>query len=351
VKKTQTGKALVVDCFSVRFPARISGADLPVRKLVLPWGVSQSITGPVRLDESSVQVFAATQKSRGWDRVALDYEHATVPGTPENKRTTEPRDVAAFGVPVLVPGEGLYLDSLEWTPGGVKAAANFCDLSPALAFLPGTRTVAGLHSVALTRAGAIEGIRAFSVDLPALTNPTGGTMERTVLLALLGLADSATEDEILQAAKTLGVALKQVQDLAAMSAEVKTLKTSIETFSATGNSHKVGIEGLAGRLQKVEEFVVAFNADRARHDRAAVIDQAKREGKVLPFSSEALATVPLDTLREVAKNTPATVPMEQRTTAVETFSAARTEGTEPAVADKVSRMFGRTQEDLRKAGV
>jgi hypothetical protein len=129
--KAPTGK-INVRCFTVRLPARLSGDPLPVRKLVLPWGTSQAIDGPVTLDDSSVRYFSATQQAQGWDRVALDYEHNTVAGTPAHKETTEPREVAAFGVPTLVPGEGLFLESLEWTPGGVKSAANFCDISPAI---------------------------------------------------------------------------------------------------------------------------------------------------------------------------------------------------------------------------
>jgi phage I-like protein len=348
--KGKSGK-LNVTCFSVRFPARLSGDALPTRKLVLPWGVSQAIDGAITLDDSTVHIFSATQKARGWDRVALDFEHNTLEGTKANKESKEPREVAAFGVPTLVPGEGLYLEALEWTPAGLKAVPNFCDLSPALAFRPGSRTVAGLHSVALTRAGAIEGIRAFSVEL-AEVNPITGDhpMERTVLLALLNLADSATDADILAAAKALGATLKGACDISAMSAEVKGIKETIVPFSATVESHKTSIEGLAVRVQAAEDKIVGFSADRAKQEREAVIDQARREGKVLPFSAEELQTVAIDTLRSVARNTPVTVPMEQRTQNVEPFSV---EGrvSDPGTISKVAAMFNRKPEDLQKAGV
>jgi phage I-like protein len=353
-----------VHCFSVRIPARMSGEPLPVRKLVLPWGTSQAIDGPVVLDESSVRSFSATQIAQGWDRVALDYEHNTVPGTPAYKESQEPREVSAFGIPTLVPGEGLYLDALEWTPGGIKSVANFCDISPALTFQPGTRTVQGLHSAALCRAGAIAGLRAFSVEIaagnadvrarPSLPKPTQGTnpMERTVLLALLGLADSATDDQMMAAAKTLGTTLKGTSEIEAMSAELKDIKAKVVTFSATGDAHKSGIEEIAKRLEKAEGVIVTFSAERMAQERNDVIMGAAREGKVLPFSAEALKTVDLATLREVAKNTPATVPLEQRTHAVETFSADnRAAAGDPGVTAKVAAMFGRKPEDLVKAGV
>jgi phage I-like protein len=346
-----------VHCFSVRIPARLSGDPLPVRKLVLPWGTSQAIDGPVTLDDSSVRVFSATQKARGWDRVALDYEHNTVAGTPAHKETTEPREVAAFGVPTLVPGEGLYLDALEWTPGGIKSVANFCDLSPAICFIPGTRTVQGMHSTALCRAGAIAGLRAFSVDIAdeadeSTTNQGSLTMEHKVLLALLGLGDTASDDQMLGAAKNIGTLLASAGSISAMSAEIKDLQSKIVTFSATGDAHKSGIEEIAKRLEKAEGVIVTFSAERVAQERADVIAQAAREGKVLPFSAEAIKSVDLATLREVAKNTPATVPLEQRTHNVEAFSADnRAAAGDPGITAKVAAMFGRKPEDLTKLGV
>jgi phage I-like protein len=284
--------------------------------------------------------------------VALDYEHNTVSGTPAYKESKEPREVAAFGVPTLVPGEGLYLETLEWTPGGVKSVANYCDLSPAISFIPGTRTVQGLHSAALCRAGAIAGLRAFSVEIAATKSNQGNPMERTVLLALLGLADSATDDQMLAAAKTLGTTLQGASEVSAMSAELKDLQTKIVAFSATGDAHKSGIEEIAKRLEKAEGVIVTFSAERVAQERADVIANAAREGKVLPFSAEALKSVDLATLREVAKNTPATVPLEQRTHNVEAFSTdTRAAAGDPGVTAKVAAMFGRKPEDLTKLGV
>jgi len=373
----QHGKAsekLTITGFALRVPARLSGAPLPVRKLVLPWGVNSAIDGPVVLDSTSAQAFSAIQKARGWDRVALDYEHNTLPGSPAYKETQEPRDVAAFGVPELVPGEGIYLNALEWTPGGTKAAPNFCDLSPALVFAKGTRTVVGMHSVALTRAGAIDGVRAFSVslaDIPS-TQTEDKTMDPSAILrALLGLPDTATPADMLTAAQALGSTLKTLaansDTLVGMSAQAAELKAGLDTlkgldipavkekivaFSAINTAAKEGIEGLALRMKSVEDKVVAFDAGRAAAERQAIIEQAKREGKVLPFSAEALKTVSLDTLREVASKTPVTVPMGQRTVetqAVEAFDAG-SRG-DPSTASAVAKAFGRKPEDLSKAGL
>lgn len=373
--KGRASESLKIVCYAVRIPARLAGEGLPVRKLVLPWGANTAIDGPVVLDDSTVRCFAAFQAERGYDRVAFDFEHNTVPGTPAYRESREPREVAAFGVPVLAPGEGLYLDALEWTPDGPKKAVHYCDISPALVFQPGTRKVMGLHSVAFTRAGAIKDLHAFSVPLAAATTHTTGDsqMERAVLLALLGLEDDASDTDIQEAAKKAGVLLKTLSaaDVAAMSAvaaQAKALKDGLEVigkldlsgvrekiaaFSVINTAAKEGIEGLATRLDKAEQRIIAFDADRVNTERKALIVQARRDGKVLPFSAEALKTVDLDTLREVAANTPATLPLDQRTAeglAVESF-AAGSRGADPTVAASVAAAFGRTPDDLRKAGL
>ena len=173
---------------------------------------------------------------------------------------------------------------------------------------------------------------------------------RAALLKMFGLPETAADADVLAAANMLGQTLAQMGAITSCSAELKAIKAQIETFSATGTGHKDGIEALAKRLQKAEDTIQTFTVDRAAQERAAIIDGAKREGKVLPFSAEALLTTPIETLREVAKNTPATVPMEQRTAVVETFNAGTRAGMgDPGTASAVAAKFGRTVADLTKA--
>ena len=100
----------------------LAAQDLPRRLKVLDWGVSPSVKGPVQVSPLTATELPSMHRTAGWDRIALDYEHNTLKGSPEYERSQEPRAVAAYGVVVCVPGDGLYLDDLQWTPHGDKFA-------------------------------------------------------------------------------------------------------------------------------------------------------------------------------------------------------------------------------------
>jgi hypothetical protein len=105
----------------------LSASDLPTRLKLLEFGVNVTTKGDVVLGDKTLSLFSSNQKTLGFDRVAIDFEHNTVEGTPAYKESKEPRDVAAYGTPELVPGEGLFLGNITWTPIGLEKARNFHD--------------------------------------------------------------------------------------------------------------------------------------------------------------------------------------------------------------------------------
>ncbi len=56
------------------------------------------------------------QDALGFDKIALDFNHNSLHGHPNYK--PDPREVAAYGVPQVVDGQGLFLDQIEYTPTG-----------------------------------------------------------------------------------------------------------------------------------------------------------------------------------------------------------------------------------------
>lgn len=138
--------------------AALSSDGLPSRLKILDWGVNKSTQGDVILDEFSADNIAKAQKANGRERVPLDFEHQSVECSPTYK--ADPIDVAAYGAVNCVRGDGLYLDDLKWTPAGEAMAKNYEDLSPAVALTDGRVTF--VHSAALTKAGAVEGLTFFS---------------------------------------------------------------------------------------------------------------------------------------------------------------------------------------------
>jgi len=115
-------------------------------------------SGDILVNEHTAELLPKLQKETGFDRIALDFEHNTVPGSPEYERTREPREIAGYGTPKVIKGFGVVLDKIDYTPLGRATARNYTDVSAAL-----QRTSDGivcfLHSVALTRAGQLTDLR------------------------------------------------------------------------------------------------------------------------------------------------------------------------------------------------
>lgn len=129
-------------------------AKLPKRLQLFKWDQNETVKGAVRVFGSAM-AFAAEQKRLGKERIAIDFEHNTLPGTNAYKESTEPRKVAGYGAPVLIEGEGLFLEDIVWTPAGIAEALNFEDISPA-PYLDDARNLVGIHSAALVRNGAVH---------------------------------------------------------------------------------------------------------------------------------------------------------------------------------------------------
>ena len=141
----------------------LAGKDLPKRIKVLNWGRNETTDGPVFLNKKTLSVFADYQKKTGRDKdVALDFDHCTVPGSKEYV-AGQPKSIAAYGNPELIENDGLYLNDLEWTDMGEENARNYKDLSPT-AMTDKQGSVLGLHSVALTPNGAVDGLKFYSAN-------------------------------------------------------------------------------------------------------------------------------------------------------------------------------------------
>lgn len=313
-------------------PLRISNGALqvkgfPRRLKLLNWGVNQTVYGPVIVNETTAALLPMNQRKAGFDTVALDYEHNTVPGTPEFERTKEPREIAANGVPLVVPGEGLFLDGLEYTPSGKDHHLNYIDLSPTPK-LSKAGEVVFLHSVALCRHGAVEDLHYFTVPLSVedgvSTNPNKENRMNELMSFLkkvFRLPDTATEDDVLKAfqaevamagadgktvpmsvhVKALQEALKPLVALVAEDGKLTTLSSDL-----TGLKSRIGDVDVSGKIA-----TFASDLDGVRKDLACY--QARLEGKVIPLSAEEIKTTPLATLQGIIAKTEPTVPVGQLT--------------------------------------
>jgi phage I-like protein len=143
----------------------------------------------------------------------------------------------------------------------------------------------------------VEGLSFFSADFPPADKTTKKTMTeelKKLLAALFGVADTATEEEILAAGKTY------VENQA---------KKDAATPDVTALS--VGMQDLIKRLDGQE--------------RDAIIAQAVKDGKLVPNSAKGLPVAQLKAI--VDELTPNQVPLDQRTPeGVQALSASLSAG-------------------------
>ncbi len=136
---------------------------LPPRIKILDWGLNDTIKGDFKVTQKTVEKLAANQRALGFERVALDYNHCSIVGTPEHEELAKngrPPMIFGYGRPNAIPGDGVWLEDLAWTPLGVDCARQFEDISPALQDERGEVTF--IHSVALTPNGCAHGLTFFS---------------------------------------------------------------------------------------------------------------------------------------------------------------------------------------------
>lgn len=300
--------------------------ELPTRLVVAPWGTSESVTqGRVVVNDTTLAALPANQTRYGFDRVALDFEHATF--FARDRKGGDPIKVAAFGVPSVESGVGVVIKDLEWTPEGAEhwKGGHYPDLSPVIA-READGTVTFIHSAALCRQGDIPGLSAFSATItepisapePKTEKQPANTMDPKLLLitllAALGvsLPEGATDEQIAAAASE---------------AADKAKKPEVEV-------EKPELTALSTRIATIE----ARDQERERN---AIVARANSEGKVIPLDDATLKTIPLTALSVMVDKLPISIPLDQRTPAgLTAHSTRQTDAGMSAAEKEVARSLG-----------
>jgi phage I-like protein len=285
----------------------LSGAtgegELPTRLVVAPWGEHDARKrGLVRVNQRTLDGFNAAQSSLRLDRVAIDFEHNTVPGTPAHEASTEPRKVAGYGTPVVLSNVGIVLENIEWTPEGKAAleGGHYQDLSPT-AFRAEDGTVLGLHSVALCRHGELEGLtiesaKAAAALLPLFTALSAEISPSTSTPAL----NSDMKEALLKLLAALGLTVTPEMDDDAVTALMADYADKAGAKKEEAKPDAMGAELATVRAE----------LDAVRKER--VIDAARIEGKIIPLSAEAIKLTPLSVLEELVRAAkPGEVPLKK----------------------------------------
>ncbi len=273
---------------------------LPTRIKLLNWGTNQSTQGDVIVDESTLAAMSVNQRALGFDRVALDFNHNTVPGSPEFERSKEPRAVAGYGAPEVVRGDGLYLNDITWTPAGQADAKNYADLSPTPA-LNEQRRVTFLHSAALVRNGAVFDLSFFSANQNPTPEPD---MDPKVLADAVALAIKPLNEQL----TTLAAEVKAIKEVKPM-----TFETKVGDKTITLDAGALAAEVIGLKTQLTAQAAAAEEASKG-----GIIARFAAEGRVpagedgKPMDNAALLTLSAPELKRLLANTSATVPLSAR---------------------------------------
>lgn len=123
------------------------------------------------------------------------------------------------------------------------------------------------------------------------------------LVKILSLGEDATDEQIVTAIKAGAQAIEELakmradddDDTAALSAAVKT--------------------AVAEAVKPIEEKVAALSAAAVAHEKADLIAEAAREGKVIALGADAIGKITVEDLKATIAKTPVTVPLSAKTPA------------------------------------
>jgi hypothetical protein len=281
---------------------------LPQRLKFFAWGDNKSTDGTFRAGEKTLAELPANQKKLGFERVAIDFNHCSVPGTDTYKdllKVGQPPLIFGYGRVEAVPDDGIYLEDIIWTPLGVQHARNFEDLSPAIQDDDGE--VMLVHSVALTPNGKVEGLEFFNASLKAQENAAATTQP-----AMLG-EKSLT---LLSVAHVLGLPeTTEEKDVVERLRDVLRIASSI---SCTATSATTEVTALSARVKTLEENFQRNATIEQDAERMRIVTLLSVEGKApkredgTAYSRDELVALDVPMLKLLHANTPATVPLAAR---------------------------------------
>jgi len=268
--------------------------ELPTRLKLLNWGVNETVKGPVTVGPRTLARLAVNQARLGYDRIQIDFNHQTVPGSETYQ--ADPVEVAGYGTPVVIPHDGLYLVDIEWTPAGKKYATNYHDLSPTPK-LDDRGEVVFLHSVALCRQGAVRDLTFYNASfLQPQTSPQSPMENTTPNAAPQG--DAVDYRGLLVALlQKLGVDLPDTATDADIATMVDQFKAPAPADTDPGDdSRPLGVEA---RIDQIEK--------------EGLLTLAATQGKVVPLNAEEIRTTPVALLRSMIDRLPVgAVPLAAR---------------------------------------
>src|SRR4051812_6047952 len=99
-------------CFKATWSGVDASGHLPNRLKVFGWGVNKSNQGDFLVDEGTHRVFQENQTKLARQIVAIDFNHNTVEGTPAFLAAAGSPEIAGYGAPVCIFGQGIFVEKI-----------------------------------------------------------------------------------------------------------------------------------------------------------------------------------------------------------------------------------------------
>ena len=237
----------------------LSGAPEEIK--ILPLGTVKSTKGTFLVDDDSVEMILKSFKDRKIDLV-VDYEHQTMLNI---------QAPASGWITELKKGPDAIVGRVEWTAKAKEYLKNreYRYLSPVINVLE-NRRVSSIQSVALTNSPAIDGMPAVCKDGLLKGEKT---MDLKKLIEALGLAEDATEEDIMKA-------VKKAAEAAGVPAEVPAETPTEPPAEVVANSTILGLLDLPENASTAEvsaRIVGLKNGDQQLVLRVQQLERAAKE--------------------------------------------------------------------------
>ena len=229
----------------------LSGVPEEIR--ILPLGRVHSQKGDFNVDDESVELIRKQFRERKVDLV-IDYEHQTL---------TDRQAPAGGWIKDLYKGTDAVVARVEWTARAAEYLKNreYRYLSPVVLVRKRDQKAAGIHSVALTNTPAIDGMFAVVNSLDIEEMEEGGTiMDLKELAKMLGLPETATEEEVRKAVEAAAGAAAEKKEQKASDGKAEEGKEQAEETAVVANSTILSLLGLKAdaRTEDVAASIMAL---------------------------------------------------------------------------------------------
>jgi phage I-like protein len=351
--KTSRGVVAVAACVSA-----LSGSA-PGEIMLFPVGEFRARDGRPheveawRLDAVGAALLVAQAEAAEGDFV-IDYEHQTLHADDNG----QPAPAAGwFKKLEWREGDGLYAVDVQWTAKAraMIEAGEYRYISPVFQYDKKTGVVLEVLMAALTNYPALDGHSDLAVRAAAkfqTKNKEDSTVNREQLIALLGLAEDASDEQIKKGMAALKVKADSADGLKTEITGLKTAHgTEIAALKSAGGKPDPAKYVPAKDFEELKKEVVSLKSEQTSGTVAALVSQGVEDGKLLPVQKDwatELGNKDVAALKSYLEKTPA----------IAALKGSQTRGKSPEGADDevltadelaVCKNLGISAEDYKKA--